>query len=58
MPEKEAGSAWPPRDKAESVKERIQTSSDKVSSLEPATITAANTDAISISAALATKASE
>lgn len=42
----------------EPIKERIQTSLDKVLSLKPATITAAATDAILISAALPTKESE
>lgn len=55
MAEKEVGTAWPPRDEAESIKENIL---NKVSRLEPTTIAAAATDAISISAALATKASE
>lgn len=58
MPEKVVGTAQPPRDEAESIKERIRTTLDKVSSLKTATITAAAIDAISISAALATKASE
>lgn len=58
MPEKVDGTAQPPRDEAESIKERKWTTLEKVSGLKTATIIAAATDAISISAALATKASE